>query len=345
MSLSLDAPSCQLRRRERARFISNSIRQGADLRALAVIKDFDTPLDYGRDLKELGISDEAWILVRQRRIDPRLVFAHPTILMEHPGTSLYYRGITTLSLKRVQQLAGSVKTWEQRGSKATVSLERARKVACLFNRVTSELLEASTSFGHSEIQRNIIATMGSTLDGTFRNLIGQSAEKNIKSLILGWLEDESGIPHEQESGSKSRYLLGTDHVVRMEFSSEPDIGFYRRIQRSHAWQQIATIEIKGGTDPAGALERLGAIKKSFDVTPAQCKNFLILGVVTESMTAQMNKMHIAGHFLLSRITTDQVYRDEFLTEIFHHALRLLDSPFRTLVHVDVDRFDKGPQAS
>ncbi len=118
----------------------------------------------------------------------------------------------------------------------------------------------------------------------------------------------------------------------MEFSSEPDIGFYRRSDNGErsTWQLIATIEIKGGTDPAGALERLGAIKKSFDMTPKQCKNFLVLGVVTDTMSAQMKEMHIERHFLLSQILTDDGYRNEFLNEIFHHALRLLETPVKHL---------------
>ena len=45
---------------------------------------------------------------------------------------------------------------------------------------------------------------------------------------------------------------------------------------------IATIEIKGGKDPAGALERLGAIQKSFEETPPGCENMLIAGVITSA---------------------------------------------------------------
>ena len=33
-----------------------------------------------------------------------MVFAHPDLLQQHPDATLYYRGIATLSLKRVSDM-------------------------------------------------------------------------------------------------------------------------------------------------------------------------------------------------------------------------------------------------
>ncbi len=317
---------------QRALVITNSIRHGSDLRAFKIIKAYGGELNYGGHLQALGISNSAWLHVKQQNIDPRLMFAHPEILIAHPETSLYYRGIATLSLKRVQQLAGSVDTWEKTNSKAKVTLERAQKVAHLYNSVISSLLVSLTDWELKDAQRNIVATMGISIDGSVRNLIGQNAEKNVHRLIMDWLAEDPGIQCTKVQSAEFSWLIGTEQNIRMEFSSEPDIGFYRRSDNGErsTWQLIATIEIKGGTDPAGALERLGAIKKSFDMTPKQCKNFLVLGVVTDTMSAQMKEMHIERHFLLSQILTDDGYRNEFLNEIFHHALRLLETPVKHL---------------
>ena len=75
-----------------------------------------------------------------------------------------------------------------------------------------------------------------------------------------------------------RYILA-DGIV-MVFSSEPDVAFLRGELLE------ATIEIKGGIDPAGALERLGAAEKSAQAAigvNTRCKNFLVAGVITAEM--------------------------------------------------------------
>ena len=63
--------------------------------------------------------------------------------------------------------------------------------------------------------------------------------------------------------------MGEVKTVRMAYGSELDILFEKCNKKTWTWTQEVTIEIKGGTDSIGALERLGAIKKSFDQTPAR----------------------------------------------------------------------------
>ena len=73
----------------------------------------------------------------------------------------------------------------------------------------------------------------------------------------------------------------------MRYGSEPDIEFSRVVNEES--EVVATIEIKGGKDPAGALERLGAIQKSFEATPPNCVNILIAGVVTPEMRRALDQ--------------------------------------------------------
>ena len=87
--------------RQRALIISERIRQRSDLAARRAIEEFAEPLDYESQLEDIAIAPEAWEHVRDAGIDPKLVFAHSDILRTHPETSLHYRGIATLSLKRV----------------------------------------------------------------------------------------------------------------------------------------------------------------------------------------------------------------------------------------------------
>ncbi len=93
--------------------------------------------------------------------------------------------------------------------------------------------------------------------------------------------------------------------------------------RVREWQIIATIEVKSGTDPAGALERLGAIQKSFAETPVRCRNFAVLGAVTPEMRRRLDEMNVAGYYSLYRILNDAESWNDFVQEIFHHTLRVI----------------------
>ena len=108
----------------------------------------------------------------------------------------------------------------------------------------------------------------------------------------------------------------------MIYGSEPDISFERLDDRGD-WQVVATIEIKSGTDPAGALERLGAMQRSFAATPARAQNFAVLGVVTPEMRRRLNEMNMARDFSLYHILNDAGSWDDFVREIFHHTLRII----------------------
>ena len=118
---------------------------------------------------------------------------------------------------------------------------------------------------------------------------------------MGTLDDPAGV--ELQGG------------VTMRFGSEPDIGF----ERDGSWALI--IEIKGGKDPAGALERLGAIKKTFDEAPNDCRNFLVVGVVTTTMRERLGEMRMEGYFEIDELRDAGAW-EEFMNEIFHHSLRI-----------------------
>ncbi len=103
----------------------------------------------------------------------------------------------------------------------------------------------------------------------------------------------------------------------MGYGSEPDIEF-RRGDRL-----VATIEIKGGRDPAGALERLGAMIRSFAETPPGCVNFLVAGIVTPEMQTRLCAMGNVKVYMLDDIAQDGEQWDDFTNEVFHHALRVI----------------------
>lgn len=260
------------------------------------------------------ISLSAWQHVLSLRVDPKVVFAHPGILQVHPTTSLYYRGMALLSRKRVGQAAASVTNWEDGTRTTPVRQDMARKVARLYNTMISSIIEQSADWTLDNGYRNILATIGITLDGMFRNKIGAMAEDLVKNRIVFWLRDKKLISSDNLECT-NQYLLPMDTL--MHYGSEPDIKFIK------GEQTIATIEIKGGLDPAGALERLGAMTKSFTETPPGCKNFLVAGIITPEMQTRLNKMRNVKVYLLDEIDQNGNCWNEFMNEVFHYTIRVI----------------------
>ena len=256
----------------------------------------------------------AWEHVAGLGVPPRLVFAHPDILRAHPRTSLYYRGLALLSRKQVSQSASNVTGWEEGMHGGRIDPALALKVTCLYNYAISTIIVGSTDWTMENGYRNIVATMGITLDGQFRNRIGRMAEAHIKGRILEWLKNRGLIAPEEELENKNYHL--PDGTV-MRYGSEPDVSFLKNDRL------IASIEVKGGRDPAGALERLGAMTKSFAETPANCVNFLVAGVITPQMQARLDEIGVVKVYPLDRLSQDGEQWDDFTKEVFHHAVRVI----------------------
>ena len=92
--------------------------------------------------------------------------------------------------------------------------------------------------------------------------------------------------------------------------------------------QIASslpLKSKAGKDSAGALERLGAMQKSFEATPPNCVNILIAGVITQEMDARLKGMGVEKAFRLDDLAHDGEGWVEFLNEVFHYTIRITDS--------------------
>ena len=297
----------------RAISISQLIGRKEDLRVRERIVEFQGQDDY-EDCESLLIAEDAWRHVVRSQIFPRLVFAHPEVLRAIPDASLHYRGLALLSRKRVAEIAGSIERWERDPSGARPNYDAALRVCRLYNAVISSIILDNTDWTIENGYRNILATMGITADGMMRNIIGQKAEKAIRDGILEWVRAYGLLAADEAMDSQGGWALKGG--VLMRFGSEPDISF----ERNGAYAVL--VEIKGGKDPAGALERLGAIQKTFEEAPAQCKNFLVVGVVTSTMQTRLNELRIERVFNMDDLLQDAARRTEFMNEIFHHALRI-----------------------
>ena len=294
--------------------ISRSIARGKDQRAWRQIEEFPSEPDYSQRAS-LCIAEDAWRQVAAAGVSPRLAFAHPSILKAIPNASLHYRGIALLSRKRVQEITGTIDTWENSPQRAKVTDAKSLKVCRLYNAVISSIIVDNTDWTVESSYRNILATIGITEDGLIRNIIGQEAESAIKHRLLHWVQTRGLLADADANDDGNRHEWSLVDNVLMRFGSEPDIAF------TQEGRLAVLIEIKGGKDPAGALERLGAVKKTFDKAPVGCKNLLIVGIVTPTMRARLRKMRMEAVFDFDRLLAEDGEWVGLMNEIFHHGLR------------------------
>ena len=305
---------------KRSAIVAARIKQRSDITLKEWIDNFSEKLEF-TPLDDLMISEDAWNHVVAGGIEPKAVFAHPDILQTNPRLSEYYRGIALLPQKRVGPLAVPVVAWENPNRKRAIKVthEKATLVARLYNAVISSIIQGSTDWTLENGYRNILANMGIGLDGTIRNIIGQDAEQLVKERIKEWLKQEKLLVG--SNSEETEFQLPNGYEMR--YGSEPDIRFRQNVDGQEL--VVATIEIKGGKDSAGALERLGAVQKSFEATPANCVNMLVAGMVTTEMRRRLTELGVGKIFMLDDLSYDGPYWEAFLNEVFHYTIRITAS--------------------
>lgn len=313
----------------RATFFYRKLRE---LGYLRIVKDIDKIVRQSRnysweDKKFWNITYNAWETIEKEKIDCIRVFAHPKILVEHPSLIRYYRNVAAIPLKGVQYLAFNVVDFET-NKKEVLKYTDALKLAKLFNSHISAIIESTLSINFEDIKSLMFSSAGATIDGSWRNKIGEEAEAMVKSYIIRFCLSENLIdsmidrnrapePFNEKLDYVANVLEYKGTKLKNQksilFSSEPDIIFIDK-----SGQSIAVIEVKGGADPAGALERLGAIQKSFDQARRDnpgVKRILLACCITREMQARLDNKVCDWIFNLTSIINDMDKRQEFLIKV------------------------------
>jgi hypothetical protein len=304
-----------------------------ELGYLRVISDIEAIVKHSHnysweDKKFWNITYNAWETIEKEKIDFIRVFAHPKILVENPGLIRYYRNVAAISLKGVQYLANNVTDYEN-GKRNEIKYNQALELAKLFNSHISSIIESTLRINFEDIKSLMFSSAGATIDGSWRNKIGEEAETMVKSYIIRLCINENLIYTLIDRQNRCvEFEPGVDYISNISqyrgvklankksilFSNEPDIIFIDK-----SGKPIAVIEIKGGTDPAGALERLGAIKKSFDQARRENPRvitILMVSCVTREMGTRLtDDALIDSIFNLTSIINDMDKREEFLDKI------------------------------
>ena len=199
----------------------------------------------------------------------------------------------------------------------------------LFNSHISSIIESTLRINFEDLKSLMFSSAGATIDGSWRNKIGEEAETMVKSYIIRLCINDNLIDSLIDRQNRCvDYETGLDYISSISiyrgiklkskksilFSNEPDIVFIDK-----SGKPIAVIEIKGGADPAGALERLGAIKKSFDQArrenPRVITILMVSCITSEMGTRLADDSLINSIFNLTSIINDMDKREEFLDKI------------------------------
>ncbi|MBK1989020.1 XcyI family restriction endonuclease [Sphaerospermopsis aphanizomenoides BCCUSP55] len=302
--------------------------------ALLAVKD----LYSWEDWQNWGIGEDAFTYISNH---PELqlieVFCHPRLIREYSSLLAYYRNIAALPQKAVQYLAkiNLKKIEADEENNYNLTEDKALALSRLFNEHISLIIDSSiASLTQAELYGILLASTGSQIDGSWRNAIGEEAEKVVQRLLIKEVKERNllaaFIPRkitelEAYNPHKIEELLGNIEAYRgvklanhtsILFSKEPDVSFF-----NNQGITVGVIEVKGGTDPAGTLERYGAAKKSFEealrINPA-VTTILIASCITPEVNNRIqNDPTISAYFNLTEILDkeSQIY-DQFIEKVF-----------------------------
>ena len=241
-------------------------------------------LDWA-DKEGLGISAGAWNKVIHRGIKPVRVFAHPEILSTLPRAVSYYRGLAMVSQKSMGRIRLATNTHEREMAPRPPETGKASTLAKRFNELISALLETDENINAREfdIWRGI--TAGVQADGSWRNIKGDKAEELIRTLVSNRLKSRRLIKSSNDENTE--FVLNDGRHV--SFASEPDIKMTKQ------GLILKAVEVKGGIDSAGVLERLGAAIKSFSRVKKDHPSAKTILVMYKSAMTQRAENDIASN--------------------------------------------------
>ena len=280
------------------------------------------------------ISDSAWNIIKDSLISPMLVFIHPKVLKLYPHLLKYYRSVAMLPQKGLKAISG-ISTLERIESgkvePGSLSSDVVSKLVSSINEVVSLVISLSTNINEYEIQGMMYATAGTNIDGSWRNSIGSEGERVIRSLILREILKQGEVSSITDRQNKTKPFaeltidcilesignIRTIHLVNgfsILFASEPDISLFD----DHG-AIVGIVEVKAGLDPAGALERLGAMLKSFENTLAEYPNavtILVASCITQEVQSRLSaSMSVRQTYITTEITSSESHQRRFANRI------------------------------
>lgn len=289
--------------------------------AIRLLEEFDGSELRWRGLQDIGISQKAFDTVKANNIDPKSVFSHPMAIFAEPKLVLYYRNLACLPQKGIRHFGLSVEKIEKGSS---ISHQKAIAFSSIVNSITSAFIETDPTYSPKDVNLLLGMAYGAQMEGAWRNIVGKKGAQHIKQIMLGYFRErgvikslklkKGEIVSAQESptvDSLNEIILTNDYSVR--FAADPDIEIKNKT--GTPW---AVIEIKSGTDMAGAFERYGAAKKSFSKALKKNKavDTIYIAHLTPSVIEAMeNDQLVKTQFEITDVMANRPARAAFLERV------------------------------
>ena len=277
------------------------------------------------------ISEEAWNMVCKNEIQPMLIFAHPKILQLNPHYLKYYRSIAMIpqkGLKAISHVSNVESIEDGRVNAGRLSQQQIEKLVRAINETLSIVVSLASDISEKNLEGMMYATAGTKIDGSWRNSIGTEGERVIRSIIFNGLFNNGELSSIVDKGNhvyeiadwKPTNDIDTIRTINLTngysilFSSEPDVTLYNA-----SGAIVGVIEIKSGLDPAGALERLGAMFKSFENTLAEYPDavtILVASCITDEVESRIGaSMIVRQKYITTNITSSETDKRKFVNRI------------------------------
>ncbi len=242
-------------------------------------------------------------------------FCHPSVLISNPIVLNYYRCISTFSQKGLKTVS-RVSNVERIEEGKPCSHAQAIALAQAINR-NLNLIYGSIGTSDKHRESLMYATAGTTIDGGWRNAIGAEGERVVKTMLLKFLLRKKELKAVVRRSGEVIEVIGIDddwleanttdlqtaictNSSQLRFGSEPDLKCVGADGGT-----TAGIEVKAGLDPAGALERLGAMLKSFEHVLAEetsAETILIASCITDEVQKRLNATkNVSRVFILTEV--------------------------------------------
>ena len=233
------------------------------------------------------------------------------------------KGLSALSkvtnVKRIEE--GKVKP-------GRISQANIIKLVSTINETISLVVTLATGLNARQIEGMMFATAGTKIDGSWRNQIGNEGERVIRKIILNGLLSNKEVKAISDKNGKTteipkgdfEYEIDNVRTIHLKngysllYSSEPDVTIF-----NETGAIVAAIEIKSGLDPAAALERLGAMLKSFENTLAEYPKaitILVASCITDEVEKRLSaSMLVRQKFLTTDITANDSEKRKFVNRL------------------------------
>lgn len=323
----------------RATFFANSLEKNNYVglfefvtQNLAAIED-TLNWDNGGDF---GVNADIQASLKAQKMSLSQHLCHPNVLLSNSRYLTYYRCISAFSQKGLKTLSGVSSIERMETGKSECSPEQATKLARTINENLTAIY--SVALPEAEKLKGIMyATAGTTIDGSWRNKIGSEGERIVRTLFLKelllhgeiskvtlrtgadipgadlnakWLDEHTA---ELQSG------MTTNGAVIL-FGSEPDIKLIAPDSKT-----VGGVEIKAGIDPAGALERLGAMMKSFEnirSESSEAETILVASCITDEVDQRLRGMKGVRTFIMTDVIQNRKSQGTRLMNIMRGCIGL-----------------------